>query len=464
MHLEKPTQEQLNTLLEYYKNGQYVKAEKLSVSITQEFPDHQFAWKILGATFKQDGRIRESLVASRKSLQINPQDASSHNNLGVVLQELKKINEAEASYRKAIELKPDYVEAHSNLGNIMKELGRLNEAEASYRKAIKLKPDFLGAHYNLGNTLTSLKKLDEAVVSYKKVIELKLNFPEVYYNLGNVLTNLERLDEAVASYKKAIELKPDYAEAYNNLGLASLKYKKIDEAERNYKKATELSPDYTEAHNNLKIIIRLKELLYKIDEFKNTEKKNNINQISENNLNSNIKEILNPFISNRTVEKELVNKLYKIKATELSQMKTGPLFGSGRTSNFFLFEEDSLIIKNLEKDLIKIMSEVVKSEVCVVDSFFNIINKGAGSKFHTHLVESDISYGLSKKKYSLQYYLSVGDQNCNEPGFFEMKDPDEKILPSNGMIIIIPSDRLHSAIYSGKADRVMIGVNFYSLI
>ena len=39
-----------------------------------------------------------------------------------------------------------------------------------------------------------------------------------------------------------------------------------------------------------------------------------------------------------------------------------------------------------------------------------------------------------------------------------------KILPSEGTIVIFPANRFHSASYGGKTDRVMIGVNFYSLI
>ena len=39
-----PSQEQLNSLLEHYQARRYVDAEKLSVSITEEFPKHQFAW------------------------------------------------------------------------------------------------------------------------------------------------------------------------------------------------------------------------------------------------------------------------------------------------------------------------------------------------------------------------------------------------------------------------------------
>jgi hypothetical protein len=38
----KPSEQQLNTLLEHYQAGRYGDAEKLAVSITQEFPKHHF--------------------------------------------------------------------------------------------------------------------------------------------------------------------------------------------------------------------------------------------------------------------------------------------------------------------------------------------------------------------------------------------------------------------------------------
>ena len=63
----------------------------------------------------------------------------------------------------------------------------------------------------------------------------------------------------------------------------------------------------------------------------------------------------------------------------------------------------------------------------------------------------------------MTYYLSVGDQNCDEPGFLKLYDPSEQVLPGKGMILIFPADRAHSVIYNGSKDRVIIGVNFYSL-
>ena len=67
-----PTEQQINNLLKYYQTKKYDEAEKLAVSITQEFPKHQFAWKVLAVVLKLTGRISESLVASQKSVQLQP--------------------------------------------------------------------------------------------------------------------------------------------------------------------------------------------------------------------------------------------------------------------------------------------------------------------------------------------------------------------------------------------------------
>jgi Flp pilus assembly protein TadD/2-polyprenyl-3-methyl-5-hydroxy-6-metoxy-1,4-benzoquinol methylase len=247
----KPSQQQLNNLIKYYQTGRYIDAEKLSLSITQKFPKHLFAWKVLAAVLKKNGRINESILISQKSVQLDPQDAEAHNNLGILLQQQGKLKEAEASYSKAIKLKPDFTDAHFNLGNMLKALGRLKEAEASYSKAIKLKPDFTDAHFNLGNMLKALGRLKEAEASYRKAITFKPNYAEVYNNLGVLQQQQGRLKEAEASYSKAITFKPNYAEVYNNLGVLQQQQGRLKEAEASYSKAITFKPNYAEAHINL---------------------------------------------------------------------------------------------------------------------------------------------------------------------------------------------------------------------
>ena len=286
----KPSHEQLNSLLEFYQTKQYIDAEKLSLSITEEFPKQPFAWKVLGAVLKQTGRIRESLYASQRSVQLEPKDADAHNNLGVIFQALRKLVDAEASYTQAIILKPDYAQTHYNLGNtqqelgrlekaeasyiqaitlkpdfaeaynnlgiILKKLGRLNEAETSYKKAIELKPDYLDAHNNLGVIFQEFGRLNEAEASYRKAITIKPDHAESYSNLGNIMNELERLEEAEVSYRKAIMLKPDYAEAYCNLGNIMNEFERLEEAEASYRKAITLKPDHAEAWNNIFFLLQ----------------------------------------------------------------------------------------------------------------------------------------------------------------------------------------------------------------
>ena len=246
-----PSQQQLNNLLDYYQTGRFDNAEKLAVSITQQFPKHQFGWKVLGLILGQTGRNNEAENACQKVVELSPQDADAHLNLGVTLNALGRLDEAEISYTQAIGLKPDYAEAHNNLGNTLKELGRLNEAEASYTEAIALKPDYAKAHSNLGIMFYELGRLDEAETSYTQAIALKSDYAEVHNSLGITLKALGRLEEAETSYTQAIVLKSDYAEAHSNLGITLQAMGRLGEAEGSYRQAISLKSDYAEAHNNL---------------------------------------------------------------------------------------------------------------------------------------------------------------------------------------------------------------------
>ena len=212
-----PPDAEINNLLQSYQNGQYDDAEKLAQFLTERFPKHQFAWKVLGALFEQTGRVREAVIPSQKSVQLSPQDAEAHSNLGNTFKALGRLDEAEVSYMKAIALNPNHVQSHNNLGFILQNLGRLDEAEVSYRKAIALSPNYIIAHNNLGNTLQELDRLEEAEACLRQALVLEPNFAEALNNLGITLNKMGRLEDAETIYKQAIALKPDFADAFWNL-------------------------------------------------------------------------------------------------------------------------------------------------------------------------------------------------------------------------------------------------------
>jgi len=249
-----PPQELHNTLLDHYENGRFNEAEKLAVSMTQDFPKYKYAWFVLAVILRATGRKSEALDASQAVVELSPQDAAAHSNLGVVLEELERLDEAEASFNQAIALKPNLASAHNNLGNTLKKLRRLDEAEDSYNQAIALRSDYTEAHYNLGNTLKELGSLDEAEASYAQAIALNPDLVEAHYNLGNTLKELGRFDEAEASYNKVIALRPDYAETHNSLGIMFQELGRFDEAEASYNQAIALKLDYAEAHRHLALM------------------------------------------------------------------------------------------------------------------------------------------------------------------------------------------------------------------
>jgi len=252
----KPPEQQLHNLLEHFQFGRYDDAEKLSLSITLEFPEHQFAWKVLAALLMQTGRLNESLTASKKSVELNPHDYEATYNMSIILQKLGKLDDAETSYRKTIALKPNHAEAYCNIGVILQKLGKSKEAENNFRKAITLKTNYADAHNNLGLILYECGNLKEAENNFRKAIVLKTNYADAHNNLGLTLYKCGNLKEAKINYTKAITLKPDYADAYNNIGITLNELGNTEGAETNYRKAIDLKPDYVDAYNNLANLLK----------------------------------------------------------------------------------------------------------------------------------------------------------------------------------------------------------------
>ena len=101
-----PTKSQLEKLLYYYQNEQYENAKNLSSLLIKDFPNHPFSWKILGAILAQTGQEKEALKIIQKTVELAPQDAKAHNNLGNILKSTGSLLEAEKCYRRAISLEP----------------------------------------------------------------------------------------------------------------------------------------------------------------------------------------------------------------------------------------------------------------------------------------------------------------------------------------------------------------------
>ncbi|WP_332299677.1 tetratricopeptide repeat protein [Prochlorococcus marinus] len=454
--LSKSSKEQIiNKAFKFHSQGNILEAIKYYQDfINQGFNDHRVFFNY-GVILKNLGKFKEAELSTRKAIEISPDFAEAHSNLGLILSDLGKFKEAELSTRKAIEISPDYAEAHSNLGVILKNLGKFKEAELSTRKAIEIKPDFANAHFNLGDTLKDLGKFKEAELSTRKAIEISPDYAEAHSNLGFILSDLGKFKEAELSLKKAIELKPDW-QAYFLYAGCIFKRKAFEVVTNNLLKAKSLELEnhqkaYINAALNATGLAR-NNLIY--------SKNLDIKKRSKSLINKS----KNKLILNRKREDELLTYLYGVKNRELNNT-VDARYGKGYCSqDLHFFDDQSPTISNLSDDLKNICkAELGLKEIIICESFFNIFKSGssAGAKSHWHIGKRDSFFGLKFYKYSLIYYLDIGDQNGEDPGILKLYEPDEEILPTNNMLVIIGAERYHSVSYHGRKDRIVLSANFY---
>ena len=159
----------------------------------------------------------------------------------MVLQAQGKLDEALACYRRALELRPDYAEAHNNLGNALRNQGKLDEAVGLLPPGGGTEAGLCRGPQQPGRCLAGSRgKLDEAVACCRRALELKPDYAEAHNNLGNAWRtrgtwtrrspvtgghwncgrtmprptatwaspsrSKGRLDEAIACYRRALEL------------------------------------------------------------------------------------------------------------------------------------------------------------------------------------------------------------------------------------------------------------------
>lgn len=128
---------------------------------------------LLGCVLKAKESFAESEVAFRKSLELNPRDATSWSGLATVLFALNKDQESEEAARKSIELKPAFFEGWLALGMLNLRQGKAEKAEDHFRKLVELVPRMPDAHEFLAITLSIQGKHNEASAARAKAATLR---------------------------------------------------------------------------------------------------------------------------------------------------------------------------------------------------------------------------------------------------------------------------------------------------
>jgi len=124
-------------------------------------------------------------------LQIEPNHAAAHINLGTLYYNRQDFVSAERHYRQAAAADPRYALAYFDLGNVLDETGRIAEAVAAYSTAIKLAPTYADAHYNLALAYERLRQPRQALPHWKTYVKLDSSGPWAVHAKNQIARILE---------------------------------------------------------------------------------------------------------------------------------------------------------------------------------------------------------------------------------------------------------------------------------
>src|SRR6516165_2498405 len=192
----------------------------------------------------------EAIVAYRKALELAPNDAVTHYDLGVALQNKGANRQALEEFETAVRLKPAWAQAHYALGGTYYELHELPSALKELRKAVQLDPSNAKAHQILAHIYVDQSDFSSALAELIRAVALKPS-AELYFELGQVEGQLGKLDAAAVQYRKALRLDPQLARAHVMLGIVLRRQSDHKGALAEFRQAVALDPNDPNAQFNL---------------------------------------------------------------------------------------------------------------------------------------------------------------------------------------------------------------------
>jgi len=159
-------------------------------------------------------RLRDPKTAATevdKTLGLDPNHVEARTLRGWIELEVKRdYAAAAADYAKVVELKPELAEAHNNLGVAYKKAGDLNKAAASFKRAVELKSDYSEARSNLGWVYAEEKNWREAREEFERALKINANDEGALYGLAEAQREMRDYSAAEGTLRRLIARAPNF--------------------------------------------------------------------------------------------------------------------------------------------------------------------------------------------------------------------------------------------------------------
>ena len=133
----------------------------------------------------------EAIRTYQRVLEIEPEHAATHINLGTLYYNRQDFVSAEKHYRAAVAADARYALAYFDLGIVLDETDRIQDAVVAYRSAIQLAPTYADAHYNLALAYERLGQARRALLHWKTYLKLDSSGPWAVHARNQVARILE---------------------------------------------------------------------------------------------------------------------------------------------------------------------------------------------------------------------------------------------------------------------------------
>jgi tetratricopeptide (TPR) repeat protein len=193
-----------------------VPGQRRSSKKSEKNPDYQYEKGLIALQY---GLTDEAIRYGHLGIELDPNHFHSYNLLGSAYYTKGDYAQSVKAYEKAVELKPEVAEIHRNLGLSYLETEQPEKAKPEFQKAYEINGDPEASFY-LARLLYQEKEFEESL-DYILITIQNNSKSAVAYNLkGVVLNQLGRYQEALGSFQAGLVLAPDDVGLQINLGIA----------------------------------------------------------------------------------------------------------------------------------------------------------------------------------------------------------------------------------------------------
>jgi Tfp pilus assembly protein PilF len=185
-----------------------------------------------GLTPLRESRPGLALEQFRKAIKEDPRNAYAYKGLGLTYMQLGKMPDAVVALRKALELNPYYVDVRNDLGTALVLSGKRAEGKAEFLAAFNdpTNPTPEISARNLGQAYLEEKNYTQAVNWFRTSFTRSSSYPDPYLGFADAVGAMGRSEEAVAPLEAALKQVPGHPGLLLALGEAYYRTGRFAEA------------------------------------------------------------------------------------------------------------------------------------------------------------------------------------------------------------------------------------------